>query len=92
VESCVFSLPRLARATLERQGTRDAALISAAQKVEHYEMAGYGSVREYAKLLGRNELASLLNETLEEEEAADEKLNGIAKKINSQAAKLPNAA
>jgi ferritin-like metal-binding protein YciE len=76
----------------EKGSTRDAALISAAQKVEHYEMAGYGSVREYAKLLGHNEIASLLNETLEEEKAADEKLSGIAKKINSQAAKPSKAA
>jgi len=75
-----------------RQGDADAALISATQKVEHYEMAGYGSVREYAKLLGQNEIASLLNETLEEEKTADQKLNGIAKKIHSQAAKLSKAA
>jgi len=72
--------------------TRDAALISAAQKVEHYEMAGYGSVREYAKLVGQNEIASLLNETLKEEKATDEKLNVIAKKINSQAARPSKAA
>ncbi len=51
-------------------GNRDAALISAAQKVEHYEMTGYGSVREYSKLLGRTKVASLLNETLEEKKAA----------------------
>jgi len=76
----------------EKGPTRDAALISAAQKVEHYEMAGYGSVREYAKLLGQNEIASLLNETLEEEKAADHKLNGIAKRINSQASRSPKAA
>ncbi len=48
----------------EEGPVRDAALISAAQRVEHYEMAGYGSVRDYAKLLGQNEIATLLEETL----------------------------
>jgi len=57
---------------------RDAALIAAAQKVEHYEMAGYGSARTFAKLLDRNEAADLLEETLNEEKAADEKLTGVA--------------
>jgi ferritin-like metal-binding protein YciE len=56
----------------------DAALICAAQKVEHYEIAGYGSVCSWAKLLGEHEAAEILGETLEEEKAADEKLNGIA--------------
>ena len=76
----------------EKGGVRDAALISAAQRVEHYEMAGYGSVREYANLLGQKQIASLLDETLEEEKAADEKLTGIAKKINPQALKSNKAA
>ena len=70
---------------LEKGPVRDAGLISAAQRVEHYEMAAYGSVREFANLLGRKEVASLLEETLEEEKATDEKLTGIAKKINPQA-------
>jgi ferritin-like metal-binding protein YciE len=56
----------------------DAALICAAQKVEHYEIAGYGSVCSWAKLLGEHEAAEILGETLEEEKAADETLNGIA--------------
>ena len=77
---------------LDKSAVRDAALISAAQRVEHYEMAGYGSVREYATLLGQKEIASLLNQTLKEEEAADEKLNGIAKKINPQAINPDKAA
>ena len=76
----------------EKGGVRDAALISAAQRVEHYEMAGYGSVREYANLLGQKQIASLLDETLEEEKATDEKLTGIAKKINPQALKSNKAA
>ena len=49
----------------EKGPVRDAGLISAAQRVEHYEMAGYGSVREFASILGQNEIASLLEETLE---------------------------
>jgi ferritin-like metal-binding protein YciE len=64
---------------------RDAALISAAQRVEHYEMAGYGSAREFAKLLGLSEVASLLDETLAEEKAADKTLSGIAKQVNATA-------
>ena len=77
---------------LEKGAVRDAGLISAAQRVEHYEMAGYGSVREFASLLGKNEIASLLGETLEEEKAADEKLTGISKKVNPQAMKSRKAA
>jgi len=64
---------------------RDTALISAAQRVEHYEMAGYGCVREYANLLGQSEIAALLGETLEEEKAADSKLGKVAKQVNSAA-------
>ena len=64
---------------------RDAAMIAAAQRVEHYEMAGYGSAREFAKMLGLSEVASLLDETLEEEKAADKLLSGIAKQVNSAA-------
>ena len=71
----------------EKGVLRDAALISAAQRVEHYEMAGYGSVREYAKLLGQNEIASLLDATLAEEKAADKKLSVISKQVNSEAKK-----
>jgi ferritin-like metal-binding protein YciE len=64
---------------------RDAGVISAAQRVEHYEMAGYGAVHEYAILLGQDEIASLLAETLKEEKAADAKLTKIAKSVNSEA-------
>jgi ferritin-like metal-binding protein YciE len=68
------------------EGTvRDAGVISAAQRVEHYEMAGYGAVREYAVLLGQDEIADLLEQTLQEEKAADAKLTKIAKSINSEA-------
>ena len=63
----------------------DAAIIGAAQRVEHYEIAGYGTVREFAELLGEDEHVSLLEQTLEEEKQADEKLTQLAQEINSQA-------
>lgn len=63
-------------------GVKDAALIAAAQRVEHYEMAGYGCVRTYASLLGDSEAANLLEQTLQEEREADELLGGIAEQIN----------
>ena len=63
----------------------DAALIGAAQRVEHYEIAAYGTVSEFAKLLGENEHVSLLEETLQEEKETDEKLTSLAKEINPQA-------
>lgn len=58
--------------------TKDAALIAAVQRVEHYEMAGYGTVRTYADRLGYNEASSILQQTLDEEAAADKKLTGLA--------------
>ena len=64
---------------------RDAALISAAQRVEHYEMAAYGAVRSYAKQLNQTEVARLMQETLEEEKAADKKLTELSTKINTSA-------
>jgi len=63
----------------------DAALIAAAQKVEHYEIASYGTLRTYARLLGLDEAARLLQETLNEEGNADKKLNEVAERINLQA-------
>lgn len=57
---------------------RDAALIAAAQRVEHYEMAGYGAVRTYAKELGYKNAEKLLQQTLDEEGAADKKLTALA--------------
>jgi ferritin-like metal-binding protein YciE len=69
----------------EKGTVRDAALISACQRVEHYEMAGYGSARDFAKLLGQNEVASLLDETLGEEKNADKILTGASKQVNSLA-------
>ena len=64
---------------------RDAGLIAAAQRVEHYEIAAYGTVRTYAKLLGRDNWARLLEETLNEEKETDQLLNSVAARINLEA-------
>jgi ferritin-like metal-binding protein YciE len=64
----------------------DAGLISAAQRVEHYEMAGYGCVCAYAKLLGEDQAVSLLWRTLEEEKETDKKLTQLSGQINLEAA------
>ena len=65
---------------------KDAGLISAAQRVEHYEIAAYGTVGSWAERLGDRNAASLLRQTLKEEEAADKKLTEIAEKsVNTQA-------
>ena len=64
----------------------DAALIAGAQKVEHYEIATYGTLAYYAELLGHNRAKDLLGETLDEEKAADEKLSQLAKSdVNREA-------
>jgi ferritin-like metal-binding protein YciE len=66
---------------------KDAALIAAAQRVEHYEISGYGTARAFARRLGLNQAVTLLDQTLQEEKAADEKLNSIAESgVNQQAA------
>ena len=59
--------------------TKDDGIIMSAQRVEHYEMAGYGAAREHAKVLGYKEMAELLHETLQEEGNADHTLSAIAK-------------
>lgn len=65
---------------------RDAGLIAAAQKVEHYEISGYGSVRTHAQMLGHDQAVRLLQETLDEEKQTDQKLNTLAEgMINQQA-------
>jgi ferritin-like metal-binding protein YciE len=69
---------------LEEEGEEsvlDAGIIAAAQKVEHYEIASYGTVRTFADLLGEKNAAKLLQQTLDEEGAADEKLNELAEGI-----------
>jgi ferritin-like metal-binding protein YciE len=63
----------------------DAGIISAAQRVEHYEIAAYGTVRTYAKLLNQSQMANLLQQTLNEEADADNKLTQIASTVNVQA-------
>ena len=60
---------------------RDAALIAAAQRVEHYEIAGYGCARTYARLLGREQDAALLQQTLDEEGDTDHKLTALAERV-----------
>ena len=64
----------------------DAGIIAAAQKVEHYEIASYGTVRTFAELLNQNEASELLQQTLDEENAANEKLNALAENIVNQEA------
>jgi ferritin-like metal-binding protein YciE len=71
----------------DETAVRDAGLIAAAQKVEHYEISGYGSARTHAEILGNDEAVGLLDETLQEEKNADEKLNELAQNtINEEAA------
>ena len=64
---------------------RDAGIIAVAQRVEHYEIAGYGCARTYASLLGRRDWADLLEQTLNEEKEADVKLTQLAERINVEA-------
>jgi ferritin-like metal-binding protein YciE len=67
---------------------RDAMMITAAQKVEHYEIASYGTVRTYARVLGEKGVATLLDQTLKQEKAADKKLTTIAEgSVNRRASK-----
>ena len=63
----------------------DAGMIAAAQRVEHYEIAAYGTVRTYAQLLSRSNWAQLLEQTLNEEKQTDELLNSIASRVNIEA-------
>lgn len=64
---------------------QDAGIIAAAQRVEHYEIAAYGCVRTYAELLQNREAVDLLEQTLQEEKDADEKLTELAQQINVEA-------
>jgi ferritin-like metal-binding protein YciE len=70
---------------IEDSDVRDAAIIASAQRVEHYEMAGYGTARTYAQLLGENQAAQLLQQTLDEEKEADQTLTGLASELNVSA-------
>jgi ferritin-like metal-binding protein YciE len=72
---------------IEDEDALDAAIISSAQTVEHYEIARYGTLVAWANQLGHSEAAGLLEQTLEEETAADEKLSGLAEaQVNQKAA------
>lgn len=66
----------------------DAAVIGAAQRVEHYEIAAYGTVREMARLLEEDDHVSLIEETLEEEKQADQKLTELSQEINEAASQV----
>jgi ferritin-like metal-binding protein YciE len=70
----------------EDNDTRDAVMIAAAQKVEHYEIASYGTIRTWANLLGKGDVAAILEDILEEEKAADVKLTSIAESFVNEAA------
>ncbi len=72
---------------VEKKPVLDAALIAAAQAVEHYEMTRYGTLIAWAKQLGKNDVATLLNQTLDEEKATDKKLTSMAEtEVNRKAA------
>jgi ferritin-like metal-binding protein YciE len=70
----------------EDSSALDAALIAAAQKVEHYEIASYGTLVAWAERMGHDEAAELLQQTLEEEKSADEKLTSVAENLANQKA------
>ena len=72
----------------EASDVRDAGLIACGQAVEHYEMSRYGTLLAWAKLMGKRDVAALIEKTLQEEKQADSLLNGLAKdSVNPQAAK-----
>jgi ferritin-like metal-binding protein YciE len=72
----------------EKSHARDAALIAAAQKIEHYEICTYGTLRTMANVLGKMQCAALLEETKDDEVEADEKLTALAERINQMAAEM----
>jgi len=74
------------------EATMDAALIGAAQRVEHYEMAAYGTLVAWARVMGHDQAAGLLEQTLQEEKTTDEKLSSLAEAgVNQAAAELAHA-
>jgi len=75
--------------TWDRDDVLDAALIGAAQRIEHYEIAGYGCARTYASALGDTEAAQQLQQTLDEERAADERLAALVQREITQSARMP---
>ena len=84
---CILDEAEEVAGEVEDKSVLDAALIAAAQAVEHYEMARYGTLIAWAKELGRNDCAALLQQNLDEEKATDKKLTAMAEsKINRRAA------
>lgn len=82
-------LIREGREMIEQEGdasVRDAGLIGAAQRIEHYEIAGYGTARTFAERLGMDEAARLLQQTLDEEGETDHRLTGLAEQVVNPAA------
>jgi ferritin-like metal-binding protein YciE len=69
----------------ENPNVRDAGIIAVAQKVEHYEIASYGTARTWARLIGHTNAAQILDQTLDEEKSADSRLTQIAQSLNIQA-------
>ena len=83
------SLINKSKDALDQDGAgpaKDAALIAAAQQVEQFEIAEYGAIRTYAQLLGLDDAAEMLNETLQEENAVQQKLNELAKRVDDEGA------
>jgi ferritin-like metal-binding protein YciE len=75
---------------IDQSSLRDAGLIASANRVEHYEIAGYGSARTFAQTLGLTQAAALLEQTLQEEKAADHKLTQLAENmVNDEALRSP---
>ncbi|HTW65134.1 MAG TPA: ferritin-like domain-containing protein [Bryobacteraceae bacterium] len=75
---------------IDQSPLRDAGLIAAANRVEHYEIAGYGSARTFAQTLGMTQASSLLEQTLQEEKEADQKLTKLAEQmVNQEALRTP---
>ncbi len=70
---------------IDDDSVRDAALIASGQRVEHFEMASYGTLRSWAQILGETGHAQILNQTLREEEHADQLLTQISDKVNPSA-------
>ena len=86
IEGITKEVDSLIEETEDDTFTRDAALIMGGQKAEHYEIATYGSLVQFARTLGRDEVADLLEKTLEEEKEADELLTGLAESsVNEEA-------
>jgi ferritin-like metal-binding protein YciE len=77
---------------VEEDAVRDVGIIGAAQAVEHYEIARYGTLVAWARQLGHDQAAELLEETLEEEKAADEKLSALSDDLNAEASAQKEAA